>query len=242
MGESNAQAPRKKRLKTDQVSDPVLASPALGNLSDSTNAGRILLSDAGTTTSPLPGPRSKLGFSIKSFIEYGKEPYNNSAFVSSLSISADVRRLIWMNIFNKYKAKWVEQACGLASLPKEDNKPTESFGNVLLAHAQMYVLGDRYMIRRLKVLALAKLCVALYAYVIYPERIDELADLVRYIFANTMARCGLQVAVEFYAAGLWCDLGGYAAWKELIDEGGDFLQAMARLIPDVNLCCRVGRN
>ena len=90
----------------------------------------------------------------------------------------------------------------MISLPKEDNKPAESFRSAFLAHARMYVLGGCYMITRLRTLALAKLCVALHAYIVYPGRIDDLADLVRYVFTNTSVSCPLRSAVKFYAAGL----------------------------------------
>jgi len=74
----------KKRFKADEFADLILTSPTFGDSSDSTRIGKLSFSNADIITNPLSSPCNKLNFSIKSFMYYNEEPYDNSAFVSNL--------------------------------------------------------------------------------------------------------------------------------------------------------------
>ncbi|KAK3942888.1 hypothetical protein QBC46DRAFT_339140 [Diplogelasinospora grovesii] len=178
-----------------------------------------------------PEPLSKLGFSIKTFLYYPITQVrdDNKEFFDYLSFLPGYNRCARMKMFESAANIWLAEALGVVSAPREDNKPNESFENIFLAHARLYALGDRYMIPTLKKLAAAKLAVVLFNWVVYPERIDELAELVRYVYANTVEQCRLRRVVKWYAAALWYDLRAHAAWKELVDEEGAFAQDMADL-------------
>ncbi|KAK0629137.1 hypothetical protein B0T17DRAFT_614955 [Bombardia bombarda] len=113
-----------------------------------------------------------------------------------------------------------------------DNKPKVLLCNVFLAHAEVYALGDRYQIPSLCIVARAKPCRELHRWVLYPETIHELVELIRFVFDNTTPLAPLRAALAIYMAGLWCDLWGYSIWKELISENAEVLKAVVVLTPE----------
>ncbi len=135
-----------------------------------------------TTTTILQKLRSKLGFSVANFVSLEKDPYENSAFVSSLMMFEVRYRPSRMKLYRDSMVS--SMGIPVPSL-MDGNGPAESPRNimdVLFAHARTYVFGDRYYkIARLMKLATAKLFAALYTYASFPEHIDGLADLVRYV-------------------------------------------------------------
>lgn len=62
---------------------------------------------------------------------------------------------------------------------------TLNFSPVFLAHAQLYVFGDRYDIGTLRDLALQKLRCHLSFFTLHAERIDDVVDLLKYTYENT---------------------------------------------------------
>ena len=63
--------------------------------------------------------------------------------------------------------------------------PTEDYGPVLLGHARLYVLADKYDIPTLKDLSLHRLYETLRTFTLYEDRYDDVLGLVRYVYDNT---------------------------------------------------------
>ena len=63
----------------------------------------------------------------------------------------------------------------------------ESFRDVFLCHAQLYVFADAQDIQELKLLALDELYAVLTTFKLYPKRTGDVIDLLRYVYANTIS-------------------------------------------------------
>lgn len=70
--------------------------------------------------------------------------------------------------------------------PRPNHSPRESFSPVFLSHARLYALAEKYGVEPLKALTLRRLHAALAGFRIYPERLDDLADLVPAVYYSTV--------------------------------------------------------
>lgn len=110
------------------------------------------------------------------------------------------------------------------------NGRSEDFLPVLLCHARLYVFAEKYQIFILKVLSLRKLQLTLINYNAYPERINEIIELVRYAYSddNTPDRDDriddLRVLVTYYVSGIVKIIGKSPEFVELLEEGGAFVR------------------
>lgn len=68
--------------------------------------------------------------------------------------------------------------------PISNTNPTQNFTPVFLAHARLYLFADKYLIRLLKQLALQKLQQTLVRFELYPERINDIIELIRYSYSD----------------------------------------------------------
>ena len=69
--------------------------------------------------------------------------------------------------------------------PRGNKAADESYTEVFLCHARMYVFAEKYDIQPLKQLALKKLQETLAIYTLYPERVEDVLTLLKYVYANT---------------------------------------------------------
>jgi len=75
--------------------------------------------------------------------------------------------------------KWVEK-----SEPTITNGSSENIREVLLVHASLYALGEKWGVEKLKVLALYKLHRTLSIYPLDLEKLQHIVDLVRYTYSD----------------------------------------------------------
>ncbi|KAL6252370.1 hypothetical protein RBB50_000088 [Rhinocladiella similis] len=70
--------------------------------------------------------------------------------------------------------------------PRVNVSPWEDYSGVFLCHAKVYVFSDRYTIVALRDLALQKLRLTLSRYTLFEARTDDIVQLVKYTYSNTM--------------------------------------------------------
>ena len=115
------------------------------------------------------------------------------------------------------------------SPPRRNRTVTENYTNVFLCHAQLYVFADAQDIQPLKLLALDELYAVLGVFELYPGRIGDIVQLLRYVYANTVSpsqgteplRQMISNYVAFETDTLNKD-GRFAA--SMIEDGGDMLR------------------
>ncbi|RDL31411.1 uncharacterized protein BP5553_09620 [Venustampulla echinocandica] len=102
----------------------------------------------------------------------------------------------------------------------------QTYSNVLLSHASLYVLGDFRLIDSLKALALFKLHKALCMFQLKDRSIEDVVDLARYAYSEEGAGSddGLRVLVCNYTAENALVLSRHIGFMELLGEGGQFVQ------------------
>lgn len=69
--------------------------------------------------------------------------------------------------------------------PVSNTSPNQDFTPVLVGHAQLYVLADKYDVRELKNLVLHKLNNTLEKFTLHKARIADIMELVRFAYDNT---------------------------------------------------------
>jgi hypothetical protein len=105
---------------------------------------------------------------------------------------------------------------------------------VFLAHARLYVFADRYLIKPLRQLVLHKLQQTLVVFELYPERIGDILELVRYTYSdNNTSSDGvdeLRGLVAVYVAANLDKMKRSDCFVDLLEEGGGFVRNFWRLI------------
>jgi hypothetical protein len=103
---------------------------------------------------------------------------------------------------------------------------TEDFTPVLLAHARLYVLSDRFGVMDLKSLCLHKLHNTLIDFTLYEESIGDIVELIRFGYCNDHTPDGANDALRAlllkYVVSRHSQFGDAEPFLSLIGEGGDF--------------------
>ena len=112
----------------------------------------------------------------------------------------------------------------LAFQPRKNRESCEDYAEVFLCHARLYVFADRYDIGPLRDLSLDKLQRTLAEFTLYPERIGDIVNLLRYSYSNTAGRSesvdGLRLLVVHYSACVVEDLSQSNEFQLLLEEVG----------------------
>ncbi|KAJ5947224.1 hypothetical protein N7466_000239 [Penicillium verhagenii] len=104
----------------------------------------------------------------------------------------------------------------------------QDFTAVLVEQARLYVLADKYGIESLCKLVLFKLVVTLRSFKLYHTGVDGVVELVRFVYNNTRPDYGnnvdpLRKLVVRYVVSVIGQIGEQRAFKQLLNEGGDFV-------------------
>lgn len=79
-----------------------------------------------------------------------------------------------------------DQGSTLATPAARSNKsPDEDYTEVFLCHARIYVFADKYDINPLRLIALKKLQMTLAIFTLYPDRVSDVIQLLKYVYDNT---------------------------------------------------------
>lgn len=108
--------------------------------------------------------------------------------------------------------------------PRTNTEKHEEFTRVFLCHAQLYVFADKYDIASLRELSLFKLHKTLLTFSLYPERVSDIVELIRYTCANTAdgphEKDELKRMMICYAACVIEDLAVDEGFQNLLEEPG----------------------
>ena len=122
--------------------------------------------------------------------------------------------------------------------PARANKHShESYQEIFLCHAQIYVFADKYRIDRLKVLAVENLHATLAIFKLYEARIGDIISLLRYAYANKTSSSDepLRDLLKDYMALHVKELSCNDGFKDAICEAGepllgDYMAAVMKII------------
>jgi hypothetical protein len=113
--------------------------------------------------------------------------------------------------------------------PKPNTDATQDFTPVFLAHARLYTFANMRLVDSLKDLTLDKLHKSLVGFQLYPERVRDVVELVRYAYDNGPDRTEHGVlndlrhlVVEYVACEVEI-VGTDKEFKALLEEGGEFV-------------------
>jgi hypothetical protein len=117
-------------------------------------------------------------------------------------------------------------------------KPEDELSDKLVYHAKLYVFANMYMIESLKGLCLHKLLRDLAGFEVEGDSAGEVAELLRYVYANTSANddgtegtgSELRDLVITYAACKAEFLVKDKAFLEMLEEGGEAASAFAQFM------------
>lgn len=111
--------------------------------------------------------------------------------------------------------------------PIANTSPSQNFIPVFLAHAQLYTFADMRMAQRLKSLVLHKLHETLVKFRLFPERLGDVAELVKYAYEHGEDRAVTgridalrELAVGFVIAEMEA-LNGCKEFRDLMEAGGE---------------------
>lgn len=108
----------------------------------------------------------------------------------------------------------------------KNQERSEDYSEVLLCHAKLYVLGDKYLIWGLQKLAIHRLHATLKEFVLYPSRLQDINKLVKYVFENAHPEDEICKMLSLYCA---CNI------KSLDDEVHGEMEALVNEAPNFGL-------
>lgn len=112
-----------------------------------------------------------------------------------------------------------------ASQQSSNQDHGEEYTSIFLCHASLYVFADRYGIGLLGELAIKKLRRVLSRFTLHAERTNDIVELVKYIYANTMdLDTGIDRLRDLISDYVVCHLEKIVkdeAFSKLLQENGD---------------------
>jgi hypothetical protein len=111
--------------------------------------------------------------------------------------------------------------------PNGNGGPTQDFTHVLVGHAELYIIADKYGIESLRQLVLHKLHQTLKSFTVYETDVVCIAEFLRFVYHNTPPDNGkidpLRNLASRYVVSILGQIGDIEAFKQLLVEGGDFV-------------------
>jgi hypothetical protein len=122
--------------------------------------------------------------------------------------------------------------------PKNPTDDTVEFSSTFLAHAQLYVFGDRYDVQPLRDIALRKLRCQLSIFTLHTKRISDVVDLLKYTYENTndqhQGRDALRDLITDYVVCHIVVIGKDSRFLELLEDPGKMARdIMSKTFADV---------
>ncbi|KIW89627.1 uncharacterized protein Z519_09783 [Cladophialophora bantiana CBS 173.52] len=72
--------------------------------------------------------------------------------------------------------------------PEVNQDSRQDYTPVFLCHAKLYIFSDKYNIEPLQELVLQKLRLTLSRFILHPQRVNDVVELLKYTYANTASR------------------------------------------------------
>ena len=112
--------------------------------------------------------------------------------------------------------------------PLSNTQQNQNFTPVFLAHSRLYVFADKYRIKPLQQLVLQKLHQTLVRFELYPERVEDVVELVRYAYSDDHTFGGgadeLRALVVVYVASRIDKMNKSDSFLTLLEDGGAFVR------------------
>jgi len=142
-------------------------------------------------------------------------------------------------MFNSLKYPLIESRSNLCTYKTSMNDgPVENSGEVLLAHASLYVLAQKWGVNSLKMLVLSKLHQTLSTLHLYASKVQQVIDLARYAYLDSSTPDleteidGLRKLTCLYMAANVEVVSEHTSFMELIEGGGAFVRDLwKRVVP-----------
>ncbi|KAG9228376.1 hypothetical protein BJ875DRAFT_477644 [Amylocarpus encephaloides] len=120
--------------------------------------------------------------------------------------------------------------------PPMDDGPVENSGEVLLAHASLYVLAEKWGVNDLNMLALSKLHRTLSTLSLDKSGVQEVINLTRYTYSDGVTpdletgMDGLRNLICLYIAANVGVVSEQDSFTDLIEDGGAFVRDIWKLV------------
>lgn len=111
----------------------------------------------------------------------------------------------------------------------------ESYSEIFLSHARLYVLADKYDIPRLSDLAMYKLWATLKDFKLYPRNFDDIAILILYAFrsfsesAEDNKMCDMLV---LFSACIYKDFQNAQTFRHIVEEAPLFAYGLMKKVSE----------
>ncbi|KAL6864587.1 hypothetical protein J3F83DRAFT_143103 [Trichoderma novae-zelandiae] len=114
--------------------------------------------------------------------------------------------------------------------PKINEDSCEDYTEVFLSHAKLYVLADKYDIPKLRQLCLHYLHATLMTFNLHQDSVEDIVNLVKYSFKNTVEKDKLRNLLVQYSACFTREITKSVFWQDLVAECPEFGSEMAKEI------------
>ena len=166
-----------------------------------------------------------------------KALYKSKKGKKTSSTPAPTSKAVLMESFRARKPVIRETSISIPS-PSQNHVPSDNYEAVFLCHAQLYVFAERFLIDKLRILALDELHASLASFHLFTERTGDIVSLLRYAYAETSTRSaeeGLLSLLADYVALEMDTLIKDAGFGELLvenanDHGGTLLADFLRMV------------
>jgi DNA-directed RNA polymerase subunit H (RpoH/RPB5) len=148
-------------------------------------------------------------------------------------VPKSLKQVLWDEFKNKRYSDFMPRF-----EPRRNFGACEDYTNVFLGHADLYVFADRYMVARLRMLALEKLHRTLEVFNLYENRIGDIINLIRYSYSNDNTKDSdhkqdiddLRTLVTHYVACVFEIVARNNSFLELMADGGPFVRDLTGIL------------
>lgn len=216
---------------------PVVIKPAATPEPSASNA--LVTIEADKQDQEPPAKRPRTGSPAFAF---GASPFGGSSFGKPGALAAPTDSVASTNKVKLHSVFPSGRVFGSTSTPNGTrnsstiklNAANEDHTSVLIAHAAMYTFAVRFEIATLKTLALQKLADKLTRMELFPQRIDDVMALVRYVYLMEKEvlpdMAELRDLVARYVVSETTVLGASDEFLGLLEEGGLFVRDFWALV------------
>lgn len=178
-----------------------------------------------------PEAKSEGSKSIKRKVKRWNSEYesdNTESRLQTTDISPERDQLKVLFEARRYEIREIKPLVESYTSIRPNKSVTENYTPVFLAHAQLYVLAEKYGVHDLKQLALYKLHKTLCCFKLYKARIADVVELARYSYSdeNTQDRTDgeeeLRSLVVHYIVSELHSFKTSVEFLELVEDGGAF--------------------
>ena len=112
---------------------------------------------------------------------------------------------------------------------KKNENDTECYEDIFLCHAKLYVFAEKWLIPKLKILALENLHETLKNFELYPSRTGDVVALLRHVYEHTSSPLfqGLEPMRKLLTEYIGFEMDTLIKDRDfqilMIDDGGDLL-------------------